>query len=221
VRFVLARVINPAIEPVSLAEARVHLRAMSDSSEDVTITGLIVAAREWVEDYTGRALVEQKWALSLDRRIGAAGQYPIPFPNPSNGYGWYQGEWSESVSGWLLRKSPVISVTEFVSIADDGTETAITAADYRLVDSDSKWPRIVPVNSWAGDAFRITYRAGYAAGVGSPDPTPDVADVPQRYKQAILLHAEAHYDRDRDMMQRLLDAAENLIKPERCELSLA
>ena len=105
-RFVLARTLNPVLEPVTLAEAKLHLRSYtSDIAEDDLINGLLVAAREWVEDYTGRALVEQRWSLSLDRRIGnAPGIRMVPPPVPANGYGWYTGEWTDSVAGWLLRK---------------------------------------------------------------------------------------------------------------------
>lgn len=223
-RFVLARTVAPAVEPVTLAELIQNVREFSSLPQVAQdqLTALIVAGREWVEDYTGRALVEQQWALHLDSRLGnPAWQWPIPAPNPANGYGWYTGDTVNSPTGWLLRKSPVIAITEFVSIASDGTETEIAAADYRLADEATKWPRILPINSWAGEVFRITYRAGYAPAVGSPDPTSDTDLVPQRYKQAIMLHAEAHYDRDERTMQMLLDAATNLVKPERCELSIA
>ena len=36
--------------------------------------------------------------------------------------------------------------------------------------------------------------------------------VPERFKQAMKLWVEAHYDRDEKMMQQLLDAAENIAK---------
>lgn len=226
-KFVLERTDAPAVEPVTLAELIQHVREFSSIPQAAQdqLTGLIVAAREWAEDYTGRALVEQSWRLSLDRRLGnAPGGSLMPFLAPENGYGWYQGDCLERLSGWLLRKSPVIAITSFVNVDDDGAETEIDADSYRLGDADSKWPTIVPVplgSPWSGNLFRVSFRAGYAPAVGSPDPESDLDLVPQRFKQAIMLHAEAHYDRDEKMMEKLLAAAENLLKPERCEFSLA
>ena len=51
--FTLERVTQPDIEPVTLDEMKRHLRCfMSVTDEDDDITALIVAAREWIEDYT-------------------------------------------------------------------------------------------------------------------------------------------------------------------------
>lgn len=44
-------------EPLTTAEAKAHLR-VTDTSEDALIASYIVAAREWVEQYTGHVLVE-------------------------------------------------------------------------------------------------------------------------------------------------------------------
>ena len=58
--FVLERLTQPEMEVVTLAEMKRHLRLFSSvTDEDADITALIVAAREWVEDYTGRVLVDQ------------------------------------------------------------------------------------------------------------------------------------------------------------------
>jgi uncharacterized phiE125 gp8 family phage protein len=59
------RVREPAIEPVALDEAKLHLRVSSED-EDTTIAGLIAAARGFVEDRTRRALIDQGWRTVLD-----------------------------------------------------------------------------------------------------------------------------------------------------------
>ena len=55
----------PAAEPVSLAEAKAHLR-VDASDEDTLIASLIVAARMLVERTLGLALLTQSWSYYLD-----------------------------------------------------------------------------------------------------------------------------------------------------------
>ncbi|HET7848728.1 MAG TPA: head-tail connector protein [Pseudolabrys sp.] len=55
----------PAIEPVSLAEAKAFLR-VENSDEDDMISALAAGARLHVEAQTRRALITQGWRLSLD-----------------------------------------------------------------------------------------------------------------------------------------------------------
>ncbi|MGF7007408.1 head-tail connector protein [Aminobacter sp. BE322] len=61
----LIRTSAPAVEPVTLLEAKAHLR-IAHVSEDALIGGLIRAAREDVERTTGLALIDQAWRLVLD-----------------------------------------------------------------------------------------------------------------------------------------------------------
>jgi uncharacterized phiE125 gp8 family phage protein len=58
------RVIDPVIEPVSLAEAKLHLRVDGDADDEL-ISSLVIVAREHVEDMTGRALLTQTWDYCL------------------------------------------------------------------------------------------------------------------------------------------------------------
>ncbi|MGE3987138.1 head-tail connector protein [Pseudorhodoplanes sp.] len=69
----------PALEPVSLADAKHFLRVAHDDDDDV-IAALIAAARVHVEAQTRRALIEQTWRLVRDV-WPAAGRLPVlPVP---------------------------------------------------------------------------------------------------------------------------------------------
>ena len=60
-----ALIVPPALEPVSLAEAKAHLRLDADD-EDAWLAAAITAARVHVEAKTRRVLVEQGWRIYLD-----------------------------------------------------------------------------------------------------------------------------------------------------------
>ena len=55
----------PATEPVSLAEAKAHLR-VNHNDDDVYISTLIKMARETIEAQTGLGLISQGWSVFLD-----------------------------------------------------------------------------------------------------------------------------------------------------------
>jgi len=219
--FTLERITPPDGEPVDLASMKRHLRTFASSTdEDPDINALITSAREWVENYTGRALIEQAWRLTLHGRPGSfAGGDIVGGTRDGRlppGYGYYCGLWTWSRSGEIkLHRAPVIEITSFVTVDAAGVETAVDPATYELREPDSKWPRVVALNgatwsTWLTGDMRIEFLAGYA----------DEDTIPVRFKQAIKLHAEANYDRGDDM-QKLLEAATNLIRSERSELQIA
>ena len=49
---------EPTVEPVTLDEAKLNLKVDCDADDDL-ITGLIVTARRWCEDYENRAYITQ------------------------------------------------------------------------------------------------------------------------------------------------------------------
>jgi uncharacterized phiE125 gp8 family phage protein len=153
----LKLVTPPAAEPLTLAEAKAHLRVDS-ASEDDLITGLIKAAREWCEEYQNRAYITQTWDLCLDA-----------FP--------------ESPS--YLPKPPLQSIASFKYYDKEGTEHVFDAADY-VVDTagfkgrislayGKSWPSVTlqPMNGVV-----IQFVAGYGDAV---------TDVPERIRSAIKL----------------------------------
>jgi uncharacterized phiE125 gp8 family phage protein len=151
----LKLVTPPASEPVSLSEAKEHLR-ITGSDEDALITTFIEAAREYCEEYQNRAYITQTWDLSLDE-----------FPD----------------SPYSLPKPPLKSISSIKYYDQDGTEYEFNASDY-LVDTASvkgrvslaygkSWPSVTlqPMNG-----VIIQFIAGYG-DAGS--------DVPERIRNAI------------------------------------
>ncbi len=55
----------PGAEPISLAEAKAHLR-IDANDEDALLTALIAAARMFVERTLGLALITQSWSYFFD-----------------------------------------------------------------------------------------------------------------------------------------------------------
>jgi uncharacterized phiE125 gp8 family phage protein len=147
----------PAKEPITLDEAKAHLRILT-SDDDEYITALIETAREYCEEYTGRALITQTIEAFVDEAPPAA----ITLPKP-----------------------PLQTVASVVFTAEDGTETTAPATDYHVdangfygvitLKSGKSWPSPTLLPS---SGIKITYDAGYGD---------DETDVPRRIRQAMLL----------------------------------
>ena len=138
----------PASEPVTLAEAKAHLKIDVDDDDDL-ITRLIASARRAVEQYTGRALVMQSWRFTID-------QWPA----------------SRTLA---LPKPPLLAVTAVTTYDRAGTGTVLSPSSY-IVDADEQPARITlkettvlpsPLREAGGIA--VAFDAGY----GSPSDVPD------------------------------------------------
>lgn len=141
------RTTAPSTEPVTLSQAKVHLRVVA-TDEDDYITALIVAARTACEDRLGRSLITSGWTLTLDS-----------FP-----------------SAIVLERGPVIGVTSISYLDADGTTQLLNASAY-LVDTTHDIGRIVPAYGLAWPATRrqinavtVVYTAGYGVAAAVPMP---------------------------------------------------
>ena len=142
----LFRTVDPAVEPVTIAEAKAHLRLDHDS-EDELIAGLIRAAREEVERATGLAMIDQSWRLALDA-VPASGLV-------------------------LLRRHPVKAIVSVTVYDADGAASLVDPADYQL-DGNAAPARLlfdpVPRPEQAMNGVEIDFSAGYGeAGTDVPD----------------------------------------------------
>ncbi|MEY3740425.1 MAG: hypothetical protein RLZZ192_1101, partial [Pseudomonadota bacterium] len=68
----LQLVTPPIDEPVTLAEAKLHLRVDFDE-DDALILALISAARQAAQTITGRQFITARWKMVLDRFAGQEG----------------------------------------------------------------------------------------------------------------------------------------------------
>lgn len=147
----------PTVEPITLADALVHLRADADSgANDAYVTTLISVAREACEDRIERTLIETAWTLTLDS-----------FP--------------EAIQ---LASPPIIAVQSVVYLDLAGVQQTLNPADY-LLDRASQPGFLVPAydKTWPDtreqiNAVTVSFTAGYGA---------TAADVPKPLRQWMLL----------------------------------
>ncbi len=148
---------GPATEPVTLAEARAHLR-VDTADEDTLISSLITAARIHIELACSKVLITQSWKLYFDR-------WP-----------------SKSVIEIPLAPLQGVSAISIYD-ADDNSESIASSRWY--ADTVSVPGRLVrrfgsvwPDPARAANGIEITLSAGYGD---------TASDVPQTLRQAILL----------------------------------
>lgn len=160
----------PAVEPVTVAEAKAHLRV--DTSDDDTYIGtLITAAREWVETYLDRALITQQ--LVMTREVLADDIY---LPRPP-----------VATSG----TATAVSITYTVAA---GKTALLSSSTFRVSRYDTP-AEITPLygESWPANledenAVSVTWWAGYGSSGAS---------VPAAIRHAILLLVGHWYDTSR------------------------
>ena len=180
----LKRYTAPASTPVTLAEAKAHLR-VDVSDDDALITTMIESATDMAEQATGRALISQTWDLNLDA-----------FPTEIE-----------------LAPVPIVSVSSFTYTDTNGaTQTLSSGPDYVLDTTGDHGPaRIVPAygKTWPEtrdqiNAVTIRFVAGYA----------NAAAVPAAIKSWILLQVGAMYENrqaETDRMPFKLGFADRLL----------
>jgi uncharacterized phiE125 gp8 family phage protein len=172
------QLITPAgEEPVSLAEAKLHLR-VDFTDDDLLIASLISAARQAAEMLTGRQFVTARWKLILDS-----------FPGPSL-MGVPTGlTFSLPAHAILLPKCPVQSVFAIRYLDMAGTTQTMPRADY-TVDTACEPARVTPVfgSAWPVSLPQIgAVTLVFAAGYG------DAASVPAGIKSWIKLRVGSLY----------------------------
>jgi uncharacterized phiE125 gp8 family phage protein len=140
--------IEPAEEPVTLAEVKAFMRWTS-TSEDALITDMIVVAREAIELYTGQYFIERT----------VQGDFDSVFTTNSERYPWVK-----------LRRAPLKSVTSVqVSISDTFTDES-----YQLKRHTHGFSRILFDDLTTSlDDVPYPLQVVFIAGYGDADDVPE------------------------------------------------
>lgn len=157
--YILERTAEPADTPITLTEAKDHLR-VQHSAEDTLIGSLVDAVVSFFDapnGVIGKALYTQTWELSVRS--------------------------ADSKSRIELPVTPVQSVSTISYYDGDNTQQTLTVDDFYL-HTNEDWAYLTPKTgvSWPTtynrlDAITVTFVAGYG----------EAAEIPQGIKQAMLL----------------------------------
>lgn len=139
----------PTTEPITLAEAKLHLR-VTNNSEDNLITALIKSAMGLCEEETCSLIMPQVWEKTLDN-----------FPNAIE-----------------LETYPVSSIVSVKYLDTSGVEQTLSSVSYTLDnagDRRSSW--VVPAHgyiwpsTYSGiNGVKVRFNAGYADAASVPQP---------------------------------------------------
>lgn len=184
----LTLVTQPAIEPVTLADAKIHLRE-TDTAQDSLITSLIKASRKAIEERCRRSLITQTWMVQLDQfpsatsgsALWAPFEIGIPrIPPGETSAGDLRRKWT----GIRLPRGPVLAITSLKYYDAANALVTMSASNYD-VDISAPVAIVVPTISapWPPTYTRLNaVEIRYTAGFG-----PAAADVPADIVAALKL----------------------------------
>lgn len=144
-RYSIRIITLPNFDPISLDEAKEHLRVIDDSSQDVLIAGKLAAAVELVERYSGHVLADTE----------------------------FEATWTGFPCYPELISIPRAPVTEILSLKyddSDGAEVTIGSSGYRWLEAAPDVVQPPFRESWpsaSGElaSVRLRFRAGYGDGL--------------------------------------------------------
>ena len=176
------RTVGPTAEPISLLEAKHHLR-IDHTNEDAYITDLISSARRAIEEYLNAALIQQSYSWRLNRFPGTWGGGPW-WDNPGAGLSSASG-----VRRFVRApRGPLLSVTSITTFDEADAPTLWDASNYYVATSEDRiyrraataWPRPGRV----AEGIEIIYDAGFGSSA---------ADVPNAITQGLLELMASYY----------------------------
>lgn len=170
IHYGLTQTAPPSEEPLTLAEAKSHLR-VDTADDDALIAALIAAARAEFEEQTFRQLVTATWQMRLDR-----------FPPGQNAL--------------VIPRAPLQAISAITYTDTAGATQTLGAVNYAAeIDREPGLVRLAYGQSWPAtraqpNAVSVTFTAGYGAA----------AAVDELIKEALKLAIGAMYEFREDFL---------------------
>ena len=164
----LTTLTQPAVEPVTLAEAKQHLR-VDTTTDDAYIHSLVHAAREWCEAYCDETFIHTQYRMTLD-------SFPVEIELPRPPMATAGTTTAVVVTYTLENQTTAVLATNQYRVDRDAVPGAIRTL------YNGSWPsHLLDYN-----AVTVTWWAGHAA---------TAAGVPQRFRSAVLWLVGYWYER--------------------------
>lgn len=177
----LQRIVEPAGLPISVLEARDHVR--QDVTTDDVLLGLYLrAAVSFAEATCGRSLVASRYKLVLDSFPGGAGYANVPYGKP---YGLPR-------QAILLEYGPILALQSIKYLDMSGVQQTLAASVYASDFSGMpgrvtpKFGQIWPPTLPQIGAVEVTFDAGDCALVSADAPTDTITIVGGLWKALSL-----------------------------------
>jgi uncharacterized phiE125 gp8 family phage protein len=177
----LTLVTPPTQEPISLDEALAHCR-VTDDSETGLIVGYLMAARQFAEDFTRCALLQQSIDYTIDfgwPMIRTESPYYAISP-----YFFYRTRVE-------LPRRPLLNVQWVRYIDVDGVTQTLDPSQYIVVGNEvvpyieQAFGVTWPITRYQPAAIQVRFDAGFGKAM---------ADIPETIRQAILMLVAFWFD---------------------------
>lgn len=176
------RVVAPTSLPVSLAEAKTHLR-VTHSDEDAMIAAYLRAAVARAEEFTGLGLLQQTWQQTFPAFANPMLLYRRPLLQVGSPLAAVQVTFLDTAGALQTLDPGVVVVT--------GIGAAIAYGAVRL-GYGQMWPTVYS----AQDAVTITYTIGFGTTASS---------VPETIREAILVMVTDRFENRGSMHEGSVD----------------
>lgn len=177
----------PNEEPITLDDMKSYLR-VDDDNDNMLISSLITAAREYCEGFQNRAYFSQTIELTMDHFPGQRHMRFEEFPFIAFGNGDRNRHHHKVIK---LPMPPLQSVLSITYTDDSGATTTLDSSSY-VVDADSEPGRLAPASGkdWPNvklqpiNGVRVRYIAGFE----------NVGLIPKSINQAIMMLVAHWYE---------------------------